>query len=159
MDKPKYTISTAARLLGISIPTLRLYEREGLIIPYKKDSNHRLYSDADLERIRCIRTAISEDKMSIEGIKRILSLVPCWAVIQCPIEDRDTCAAYIGHNAPCWKLTHKSEFCQGKECRECIVYREYTDCNSIKGGIKTLLQSISLPDGTTGISEEIGARS
>ena len=54
MNEPKYTISTAARIAGISVHTLRKYEREGLIIPFKKDSNQRLYSDQDLDRIRCI---------------------------------------------------------------------------------------------------------
>ena len=38
-NKPVYTISTAARLLGISIPTLRMYENEGLIIPFKNPAN------------------------------------------------------------------------------------------------------------------------
>ena len=142
VDNPKYTISNAARILGISVHTLRMYEREGLIIPYKKRSNQRLYSDTDLTRVQCIRTAINEEKMSIEGIKRILSMVPCWAVVQCPSEDRETCPAYTGHEAPCWKLTHRSEFCQGKECRECRVYREFTDCGSIKGGIKQLIQAM-----------------
>ena len=64
--KPVYTISTAARLLGISIPTLRMYENEGLIIPFKKSSRHRLYSDADLERIRCLRRSINGNKMGLE---------------------------------------------------------------------------------------------
>jgi hypothetical protein len=34
-DQPVYTIGIVAKLLGISIPTLRMYEREGLIIPHK----------------------------------------------------------------------------------------------------------------------------
>ena len=47
MDEPKYTISNAAKLAGISIHTLRMYEREGLIIPFKKTSNQRLYSRSE----------------------------------------------------------------------------------------------------------------
>ena len=64
MDEPKYTISMAAKLSGISIHTLRMYEREGLIIPFKKDSNQRLYTDRDIERIACIRKTINEDKIN-----------------------------------------------------------------------------------------------
>ncbi|MFH2031950.1 MAG: MerR family DNA-binding transcriptional regulator [Bacteroidota bacterium] len=40
--EPKYTISSAANLLGISVHTMRMYEKEGLIIPFKKESNQRL---------------------------------------------------------------------------------------------------------------------
>lgn len=141
-DVPLYTISTAARLLGVSVHTLRMYEREGLILPFQKESGHRLYSDADLERLSCIRKAINEDRMSIEGIKRILSLVPCWAVIDCPKKDREHCPAYTGHEGPCWMLTHRAPYCSGRECRDCIVYREYTDCGAIKGGIKELLHAL-----------------
>jgi len=66
MDEPKYTISNAAKLMGISVHTLRMYEREGLIIPFKKESNQRLYSDRDLERVKCIRKTINDDKIHIE---------------------------------------------------------------------------------------------
>ncbi|MDZ7764938.1 MAG: MerR family transcriptional regulator [Melioribacteraceae bacterium] len=54
-DKPIYPIRTAAELLGISIHTLRMYEREGLIIPHKTSGNQRSYSQDDIERIECIR--------------------------------------------------------------------------------------------------------
>jgi len=76
-NKPLFTISTAADPLGISLHTLRMYEREGLIIPHKKKSGQRLYSRYDIERIECIRAAINVDKISISGIKCILSLVSC----------------------------------------------------------------------------------
>ena len=58
--EPVYAISTAARLLGISVHTLRMYEKEGLIVPFKSNGNQRKYSDMDLERLRCIRRAIKE---------------------------------------------------------------------------------------------------
>ncbi|MDE3059313.1 MAG: MerR family transcriptional regulator, partial [Bacteroidota bacterium] len=45
----------AAQLVGISVHTLRMYEIEGLIIPFKKDSGQRLYSDLDVERLKCLR--------------------------------------------------------------------------------------------------------
>ena len=48
-NSPKYTISSAATLLGISVHTLRMYEREGLIIPFKKESGQRLYSDIKMQ--------------------------------------------------------------------------------------------------------------
>jgi len=50
-DKPVFSISIAAQLLGISVHTLRMYEREGLIIPFKTRTNRRLFSENDIERI------------------------------------------------------------------------------------------------------------
>ena len=91
---PLYPIRTAAQLLGISIPTLRMYEKEGLLIPHKTAGNQRIYSDADLERLRCIRSAINESKISINGIKSIYSLIPCWEVVKCSEDDRRICNAY-----------------------------------------------------------------
>ncbi len=140
MDNPKYTISTAAQLSGISIHTLRMYEREGLILPFKKASHQRLYTDRDIERIACIRKTINEDKINIEGMRRVLSLIPCWAIIKCTEDDRNNCLAYNGHTKPCWMLNHKNNYCTGRDCRECEVYKSYGNCESIKSILKELLQ-------------------
>jgi len=132
---PKYTISSAAELLGVSIPTLRLYEKEGLLIPYKKKSNHRRYSESDLERVRCIRFVINEDKISIAGIKRILSLIPCWDLLGCTEEDRAECLAFKDHTKPCWNHNHTEGICGKMECRECKIYNHFASCNDIKESI------------------------
>ncbi len=140
MDEPKYPISVAAKLAGISIPTLRMYEREGLIIPFKKQSNQRLYTDRDLERIHCIRQTINEDKINIEGMRRILALIPCWAIVHCSEEDRASCEAYNSHNKPCWMINHKNNFCSNRDCLDCEVYKAYGNCASIKDKLKELLK-------------------
>jgi len=137
--KPVYTISTAARLLGISIPTLRMYEHEGLIIPFKKSSSHRLYSDLDLERIKCLRHAINGGKMGIESIRRMLSLIPCWAIMSCSEKDRKKCEAFANYEKPCWMHNHKDNICTGRDCRECEVYNSFSDCGSIKEKLKELI--------------------
>src|SRR3989304_5728011 len=90
-EEPLFPISITAKLLGISVHILRMYERENLIIPFKKKTNHRLYSKADIERISCIRRAINEYKISIAGIKTIYSLIPCWQIVKCSDEDRKNC--------------------------------------------------------------------
>lgn len=138
-NNPKYTISSAANLLEISVHTLRMYEREGLILPFKKESGQRLYSDKDLDRIKCIRKTINEDKITIEGIRRILSLMPCWSIVECNASDRDNCEAYNSHEKPCWMINHKNNFCEGKDCRECEVYQSFGTCDSIKNKLKQLL--------------------
>jgi DNA-binding transcriptional MerR regulator len=48
-----YTISEAARELGISIEWLRAGERRGYFQPAPRDRNgHRYYTEEDLERMR-----------------------------------------------------------------------------------------------------------
>jgi MerR family transcriptional regulator, heat shock protein HspR len=140
LNTPLFSIGTAARMLGISVHTMRMYEREGLIIPFKADTNQRRYSHTDIERVQCIRSAINDQKISIEGIKRILSLIPCWKVVSCSAADRQSCAAYLGHLQPCWAYNHKNNTCATRDCTTCAVYNEYADCNNIKEIIKKVSQ-------------------
>ena len=139
LNNPKYTISNAAMLLDISVHTMRMYEREGLIIPFKKESGQRLYSDRDVERIKCIRHSIKEEKLNLQGIRKMLSLIPCWAIVKCSENDRINCHAYSSSSKPCWMINHKDNFCAGKDCRECEVYHSFGSCESIKNKLKELL--------------------
>ena len=135
-----YTIGTAARLLGISVHTMRMYEKEGLILPFKSNGNQRRYSEMDLERIRCIRKAINEDKIGIEGIRRMLALIPCWAIVNCTSQDRKNCEAFNSYTKPCWTYKHKNNFCEGQDCFKCDVYNSFADCASIKTKLKELIK-------------------
>lgn len=58
-DYPKgYSIKVAARLSGLSEYVIRVWEkRYQAITPYRKDTGHRLYSDADIERLRLLNKA------------------------------------------------------------------------------------------------------
>ena len=131
-DAPQYPIRVAAQLIGVSVHTLRMYEREGLIIPFKDGSKHRRYSQTDIDRLRCLRDAINRDKISIEGIKRIFALIPCWRVIGCPDSERISCPAFNGHTKPCWMFNHKN-ICSRQECRTCTVYKDLSNCDAVKG--------------------------
>ena len=68
-----YIISVAAEIVGMHPQTLRVYERKGLVEPYRTPGGTRRYSDADLERLRLIQE-LSNAGVNIEGIKRILQL-------------------------------------------------------------------------------------
>jgi hypothetical protein len=57
-EEPIYSICSVAQMLGVSVFTLRMYEREGLIVSHKADSTHQRYSQNDVDRIKCIRRAI-----------------------------------------------------------------------------------------------------
>jgi len=134
----QYSIGEAADLLGVSIPTLRLYEREGLILPLRKTSRHRLYSRTDLERIRCLRETINLKKVSIAGIKRLLALIPCWKIHNCSAGEREACPAFLDTETPCWSVPQKPGACGTADCRSCPVYFEVADCSTIKRTIVNL---------------------
>ena len=138
-NKPIYPIRTAAKLLNISVHTLRMYEKEHLIIPFKKSTSHRLYSQSDIDRIKCIRSAINEQKISINGIKIIYSMMPCWELMNCSKEDRSKCSAYLTHDGPCWAVKGENTVCASKDCRGCSVYDDFGECNSIKNFIRNKL--------------------
>lgn len=57
-ERPLYSISVAAELAGLPLPTLRLYEQRGLVAPARTSGGTRRYSDADVERIRRIATLV-----------------------------------------------------------------------------------------------------
>lgn len=141
--EPIYTISTAARLLGISVHTIRMYEKEGLVLPFKSPGNQRRYSDLDLERIRCIRRAINGDKVGIEGIRRMLALIPCWALVNCTEKDRENCEAFRSYMRPCWTYEHKNNLCRDRNCFECEVYNTFGDCGSIKEKLIELIKPVN----------------
>lgn len=70
---PRYVISVAARLVGVSPRTLRSYEAAGLIEPQRTEGNRRLYSDADIERVRRI-VELTRQGVNLAGVKVILEM-------------------------------------------------------------------------------------
>lgn len=136
--EPQYTISRAAKLLEVSVHTLRMYEREGLFIPFKKKTNQRLYSKNDLERISNLRNVINDKKISINGIKTIYSLIPCWEIIKCAAVDRSICNAYKSEAQVCWVNKKAESPCNTQDCRECSVYTDFFACGKIKELLKVL---------------------
>ncbi|MBP7165087.1 MAG: MerR family transcriptional regulator [Firmicutes bacterium] len=73
-DEPVYTISVAARLLGVSPQTLRVMEREGLLAPARTDANIRLYSENDLLLLQRICFLVREEGVNLAGVKLILEM-------------------------------------------------------------------------------------
>ncbi|HIJ86033.1 MAG TPA: MerR family transcriptional regulator [Magnetococcales bacterium] len=114
-------IGEVAKVLGISIRTIHMYEREGLFIAYKNRSGTRYFSQQDIQWFVELRKLI-KSSISIAGIRALLSLIPCWEVRQCHFLSRNNCPVIADQNSPCWANTEK--MCQesGQECRECAVY-------------------------------------
>jgi len=91
-----YTITVACQLAGLSPRTLRLYEEEGLIRPFRRSAEgQRLYSNQDLAWIRCIRELVHEHGLTTTAIRRLLDLIPCWEIKRCSAEQATKCAPYL----------------------------------------------------------------
>src|ERR671914_3111876 len=73
-DRPRYMISIAAELVGMHPQTLRIYEAKGLVRPRRTPGNTRLYSEADLERLRLIQRLTSELGLNLAGVETVLRL-------------------------------------------------------------------------------------
>lgn len=72
-DRPVYTISVAADLAGVPIPTLRLYEERGLVRPERTAGGTRRYSDADLARIARV-SELAESGIPLTAVALVLEL-------------------------------------------------------------------------------------
>ena len=73
-DRPRYMISVAADLVGVHPQTLRIYEQKGLVQPKRTPGNTRLYSEADLERLRLIQRLTTELGLNLAGVEHVLRL-------------------------------------------------------------------------------------
>src|SRR5919204_5206283 len=73
-DRPRYMISIAAELVGMHPQTLRIYENKGLINPKRTRGNTRLFSEADLERLRVIQRLTTELGLNLAGVELVLRL-------------------------------------------------------------------------------------
>src|SRR4051794_38072498 len=69
-----YMISVAAELAGMHPQTLRIYESRGLIEPKRSPKNTRLYSQADVDRLRRIQELTSEMGMNLAGVEKVFEL-------------------------------------------------------------------------------------
>jgi MerR family transcriptional regulator/heat shock protein HspR len=73
-DRPRYMISVAAELVGMHPQTLRIYEQKGLVNPKRTAGNTRLYSDADVERLRLIQRLTTDWGLNLAGVERVLHM-------------------------------------------------------------------------------------
>ena len=69
-----YVISVAARLVELHPTTLRKYERVGFLEPSRTPGRTRLYSHADIRRLRQIKHLVEEREMNLAGVQMALDL-------------------------------------------------------------------------------------
>jgi hypothetical protein len=69
-EEARYVISVAAEMSGMHPQTLRIYERRGLIEPYRTPGGTRRYSEADIERLSLIQSAIETRSIACAGCSK-----------------------------------------------------------------------------------------
>ncbi|RLC61211.1 MAG: MerR family DNA-binding transcriptional regulator [Chloroflexi bacterium] len=89
-SKPRYIISVAARMVGIEAHTLRYYEKLGLVKPVRSRGNIRLYSEEDIDRLRYIKTLMSDCGVNLAGVEVALRLMQRMKEMQQQLEEMES---------------------------------------------------------------------
>jgi MerR family transcriptional regulator/heat shock protein HspR len=84
--KGAYMISAVAEMYEIHPQTLRLYEREGLLLPSRSEGNTRLYTEEDIERLEVILQLTRELGVNLAGVEIILNMREKMAAMQRQME-------------------------------------------------------------------------
>jgi MerR family transcriptional regulator/heat shock protein HspR len=86
-ERAVYIISVAAELAGVHPQTLRIYERKGLVRPFRTAGNSRRYSQRDIERLRSIQDLTQDRGINLAGVKMIIDLQAELEVLQERIDE------------------------------------------------------------------------
>jgi MerR family transcriptional regulator/heat shock protein HspR len=73
-DLPTFVISVAAEMAELHPQTLRAYERDGLLSPYRTPGGTRRYSMRDVERLRLIRRLTQDEGLNLAGVRLVLDM-------------------------------------------------------------------------------------
>ena len=72
-DYPLYTVGQATEFLGVNSPTLRRWEREGLVSPHRTDGGQRRYTRKELDQLQEV-AQLSDEGVTPAGIRKVLEL-------------------------------------------------------------------------------------
>lgn len=131
-DEELFTPRDVSQMLNLSVESLRLYEREGLLVPYKLSSGHRRYTQGDVDWLACIQKQIHEHKLNFAGIRYLLSMLPCYEMKPCCLEDKENCPAGSKSCRPCWDFENTPCRARGEDCRTCVVYQQVLNVDNLK---------------------------
>jgi MerR family transcriptional regulator/heat shock protein HspR len=74
-NKPLFTLSVAAEILGVHPRTLMIYESEELVIPSRTKTNRRRYSQRDIRKLQFIRHLTNKKGVNLAGVETVLKLI------------------------------------------------------------------------------------
>ncbi len=72
--KGYYSISAVAKMFSVHQQTIRLYEKEGLIVPKRSEGNTRLFSEEDVDKLEEIIYLTHQLGINLAGVDMILKL-------------------------------------------------------------------------------------
>jgi DNA-binding transcriptional MerR regulator len=122
-------IGEVAVHFGISVDLLRLYEREGLLIPLKSPKGTRYFTRLDYPWIATVLRLVREQRLNFAGIRHLLALLPCREIRGCDGSAKAHCSRTTGAAEPCW--IHKN--CSSPDnCYLCEVYRAAWRCENLR---------------------------
>jgi MerR family transcriptional regulator/heat shock protein HspR len=125
----KIKIGEVARHFDVSVDLLRLYEREGLLIPLKSAKGTRYFTELDFPWIGTVLRLVRDEHLNFAGIRHLLALLPCWDIRGCEAGRKHDCSVVAEASAPCWVA---GNCCIPGDCYACDVYREALRCENLK---------------------------
>ena len=90
-----FGISVVADLVGTGVQNLRAYERRGLVEPSRTAGGTRLYSEADVPRLRRIAELLAHG-LNLAGIAMVLDLEDDNARLRAELADQPTRRRRLG---------------------------------------------------------------
>ncbi len=102
-EESYFAISMVSKITGLHAQTLRYYERVGVIEPSRSKGNTRLYSLADIEKVKQIKTLIDDLGVNLAGVEVILRMLGNIMELQKQIEELEREIIRLrgsGHNHP-----------------------------------------------------------
>jgi|GEM_PF-955497 MerR family transcriptional regulator, heat shock protein HspR len=117
-----FSIGEAARRVGISASTLRLYEGEGMLCPVKTPTKRRTYSLNDLRLAQTVHNLIQDKGLNFAGVKKLMSFIPCWKINNCSAETLRVCEVPRYKEGPCWSSGESIRRECTEDCQICKVY-------------------------------------
>ncbi|MDI6788964.1 MAG: MerR family transcriptional regulator [Planctomycetota bacterium] len=115
---PIYIISVASKLTETPVRMLREYEKQGIIRP-KKIRSRRMFSNCEIGFIKDIRFYLTDQKMTINGLKEFYSRAGCWEIKRC---NHKNCPAYGNVKKQCWQITSHHKKCNPAICPFCPIF-------------------------------------
>jgi MerR family transcriptional regulator, heat shock protein HspR len=133
----KIKIGAVARHFNISVDLLRLYEREGLLIPLKSSKGTRYFTEQDYVWIGTVLRLVREARLNFAGIRHLLALLPCWEIRSCGHDKKEACPIVKDSTAPCWTNRGCCGNNSAEDCYYCPVYRSAPQCDNLKALLVT----------------------
>ncbi len=122
-------IGAVAQRFHISVDLLRLYEREGLVVPLKSQGGTRYYTEHDYVWIGTLLRLVREARLNLAGIRHLLALIPCSEMKHCG-RSRASCPVIRDARTPCW-ANRKLSCGVAPDCYYCEVYRSAPSCETL----------------------------